>query len=101
VDYWLSCRFYLSWNKNQAGLQFTLACKSETIKWSKAVKNALFKIEGMSCHHCVMAVKRELERLPVQSVDVRMGSAEVNYDESHLDENQLREAIVSAGYKVI
>jgi copper chaperone len=65
------------------------------------MKSALFKIEGMSCHHCVMAVKRELERLPVQSVDVKMGLAEVNYDETRLNENQLLLAIESAGYKVV
>jgi copper chaperone len=64
------------------------------------MKNALLKIEGMSCQHCVMAVKRELERLPVQSVDVKMGLAEVNYDETRLDEHQIRLAIESAGYRV-
>ncbi len=65
------------------------------------MKNALFKIEGMSCQHCIMAVKRELERLPVQSVDVKMGLAEINYDETRLNENQLRQAIESAGYNVL
>jgi copper chaperone len=64
------------------------------------VKNVLFKIEGMSCHHCVMAVKRELEKFPVQSLDIKLGQAEMNYDETRVSEALLRSAIESAGYKV-
>ncbi len=32
------------------------------------------RIEGMSCNHCVMAVKKELSRIPgLQVKDVRIG----------------------------
>jgi len=40
------------------------------------------KIEGMSCGHCVMAVKKELSKVGLDSFDVQIGSAVVNYDES-------------------
>ena len=60
------------------------------------------KIEGMSCNHCVMAVKKELSKLEnVKVEDVKIGSAKVEYDESKVDEKVLSAAIEEAGYKVV
>lgn len=60
------------------------------------------KIEGMSCHHCVMAVKKELSKMEnVKVEDVQIGSAKVEYDESKVSEKSLADAIEEAGYKVI
>jgi len=60
------------------------------------------KIEGMSCQHCVMAVKKALGGVPgvIQS-DVQVGSAVVNYDESKAKEADIQTAIEKAGYKVV
>jgi len=60
------------------------------------------KIEGMSCQHCVMAVKKALGGVPgvIQS-DVQVGSAVVSYDESKAKEADIQTAIEKAGYKVV
>jgi copper chaperone len=60
------------------------------------------KIEGMSCGHCVMAVKKELNKLTdVVVEDVQIGSAKVKYDETKVTEKKIEDAIEEAGYKVI
>lgn len=59
------------------------------------------KIEGMSCLHCVKAVKDELNKLPVETSKVEIGSAEVEYDENKVDKKMLQDAIAKAGYKAI
>lgn len=63
------------------------------------MKTEKISIQGMSCGHCVMAVKKELSRLPVQVKEVVIGSAEVEYDESKLSREQIVDAIEEAGYK--
>lgn len=60
-----------------------------------------FKVEGMSCHHCVNAVNIELEVLDINSKEVNVGSVIVTYDETKLDESKIAEAIEKAGYRVI
>jgi copper chaperone len=58
-------------------------------------------IEGMSCGHCVMAVKKELGKLPISVKDVKVGSAEVEYDESKVSKKDIENAVEEAGYKVV
>ena len=58
-------------------------------------------IEGMSCQHCVHAVKSELSKLDINVKDVQIGSAEVEYDELKIKENDLKTAVENAGYKLI
>ena len=58
------------------------------------------KIEGMSCGHCEMAVRKELSRLDnVKVKDVKIGQAVVEYDETKIDVRRLYAAIEEAGYK--
>jgi copper chaperone len=56
------------------------------------------KIEGMSCGHCVMAVRKELSKLPLKINDVSIGSAEVEYDDTKINRQEIRKAINNAGY---
>ena len=66
------------------------------------MKTQEFKIEGMSCSHCVMAVRRELSRLEnVKIDDVQIGKAKVEFDESITEESLIINAIEEAGFKVI
>jgi copper chaperone len=59
-------------------------------------------IAGMSCHHCVMAVRKELERLSaVQVRDVKIGSAFISFDETKITGDQINAAIEKAGYKPV
>jgi len=58
------------------------------------------KIEGMSCQHCVMAVKKEISKLAIDDLDVKIGEAKVQFDEVKVKTSEIKEAIVSAGYIV-
>ncbi|HCL81466.1 MAG: hypothetical protein A2077_04770 [Nitrospirae bacterium GWC2_46_6] len=60
------------------------------------------EIEGMSCGHCVMRVKKAIDALSgVSQSDVQVGSAAVKFDESKLKKEDITAAIEKAGYKVI
>jgi len=66
------------------------------------MKTEELKIEGMSCGHCVMSVKKELGKFAGITIeDVQIGKARVQYDESKVTHNDLVRAIDAAGYKVI
>ena len=57
------------------------------------------KIDGMSCGHCVAAVRSELEKVDSVKVEaVQVGSATVSYDPSRVGTNQLVDAVADAGY---
>jgi len=60
-----------------------------------------FKIDGMSCHHCVMSVEKNLSKLNLNELKVNIGSADVNYDENKISETEIIKAIEESGYKVI
>ena len=60
-----------------------------------------FKIEGMSCHHCVMAVQKSLSKLKLKEYDVKIGSANVEFDEQETNEEMIIKTIDNAGYKVL
>ncbi len=59
------------------------------------------QINGMSCNHCVMAVKKELSKLNLESSEVTIGSAKILFDESKATESQIEDAIKEAGFEVI
>ena len=61
----------------------------------------VFKIDGMSCQHCVMAVKKEIQKLDVKNLDVKIGEASVEFDESKVSEENIKKAIEEAGYIVV
>lgn len=60
------------------------------------------KTAGMSCQHCVMAVKKSVGALPgVKSVDVdlKAGLVTVTHDAGQPDREAIRRAIRDAGYE--
>ena len=59
------------------------------------------KIDGMSCNHCVMSVEKKLSKLNLNKVKVDIGSVEVEFDESKVNEKKIIEAIEEAGYQVV
>ncbi len=66
------------------------------------MNEAAFKIEGMSCQHCVMAVKKAVEGLKgVKSAQVEIGKATVKYEEGKVRPEDIEKAIKEAGYKVV
>ena len=58
------------------------------------------KIDGMSCGHCVMSVKKALDGLEGVSVEnVAVGSATVAYDPAISSAEKIADAISDAGYR--
>ena len=59
-------------------------------------------IEGMSCGHCVMSVKKELSKVSGLKVEnVEIGKALVQFDEKEIAPDRLTKAIEEAGYKLV
>jgi len=64
------------------------------------MKNLTLHIEGMSCGHCLNAVKRALADLPGVEVDsVKMGRADLRYDERAVEPSRIEAAVSDAGYR--
>ncbi len=63
---------------------------------------ARIKVSGMTCGACAVSVKRGLEKTKgVKSADAsaEKGIATVIYDDSQVNEQQLRDAIEKTGFK--
>ena len=60
-----------------------------------------YKIDGMSCNHCVMAVQKTLSEINLIQFEVRIGSAKVEFNEIEINEEAIIRAIEDAGYKVV
>lgn len=68
----------------------------------KAMKTSELKIDGMSCGHCVMSVRKELSKIQnLQVEDVQIGSARVSYDDSKVTSSDLSQAVQEAGYRLV
>ena len=66
------------------------------------MKTQELTIEGMSCGHCVMHVKKELNKLNGLTIEhVEIGKARVQYDETKVTPDHLAKAIEEAGYKLV
>jgi copper chaperone len=66
------------------------------------VSTAVLKVEGMSCGHCVAAVKRALESVAgVRSAEVDLGGGQavVEYEEGRTTPGALVGAVMDEGYK--
>jgi copper chaperone len=56
-------------------------------------------ISGMSCGHCLNAVRNALSAAPgVQLRSVQMGRADVDYDPAVTTPERIREVVAEAGY---
>jgi copper chaperone len=62
----------------------------------------LYRVPGMTCDHCVNAVKVELGSLDgVAQVEVDLGTKAVRVTGERLDDAALRAAIEAAGYEAL
>jgi copper chaperone len=61
------------------------------------------KVKGMTCQHCVIAVKKALGQLEgIQNVDVDLKNGEVRFENNRPTESDcIAKAIEAAGYEVI
>ena len=56
-------------------------------------------IEGMTCEHCLRAVRKRLGETPgVEIDDVRIGSARIRLDAATTSLDEVEEAIADEGY---
>lgn len=64
------------------------------------MRQITLNIEGMSCGHCLNAVSQALGRLPgVEIESVRMGRAELRYDDAVTTPETIANAVTEAGYR--
>jgi len=67
-------------------------------------KTITIAVEGMSCEHCVRAVKSAVEaQKGVKAVEVSLEgkSARVVYEEGLIGPDELKAAILEEGYRVL
>ncbi|MBO8171749.1 MAG: copper chaperone CopZ [Bacillaceae bacterium] len=67
------------------------------------MKNITLQVEGMSCGHCVKAVEGALNKLDGVSsakVSLEENNVTVEYDDSKVGVDQMKEAIEEQGYDV-
>ena len=64
------------------------------------MKQLKLDVSGMSCGHCVGAVRQALAEVPgVKVDDVSIGSASVTFDETKTKVSDLVDAVADAGYE--
>ena len=63
------------------------------------MKELTLTIEGMSCEHCVRAVKNRLTATPGVTVEeVVVGAARLQYDPARTTVDEIEEVIADEGY---
>lgn len=68
------------------------------------MKREIIMIKGMSCEHCSRAVTealKSIEGVKEVIVDLRTGTAEVEFDETKADISNLKKSIADEGYGII
>ncbi|KAA9000975.1 copper chaperone CopZ [Paenibacillus spiritus] len=66
------------------------------------MSQAILNVEGMSCGHCVSAVEKAVKNLgAVARVDLPGKKVAVEYDESAVSLDAIKEAIEDQGYDVV
>jgi copper chaperone len=59
-------------------------------------------IDGMSCQHCVMALKKELSKLEkLNLLEVQIGRASVEYEAGQVADQEIKAAVEAAGFVLI
>jgi len=60
------------------------------------------EIEGMTCEHCVRAVRGRLERTPGVAVEhVSVGSATIRLDDAATSLTEIEDVIADEGYTAV
>ncbi len=65
------------------------------------MSETVIKIDGMSCQHCVMRVKKAIDAIDgVSSSTVEIGKADITFDETKTSLDAIKETVTGSGYKV-
>lgn len=62
---------------------------------------SLFKIDGMSCHHCIKSVIKEFEKAGLKNFKVELGLVEIDLDENQISLEKLKSIVEEAGYNIV
>jgi copper chaperone len=75
---------------------------SDESEWGgDAMTEVILKIEGMSCQHCVMRVKKAVDGLAgVSKAEVSIGKAAISFDDSKIKREDIEAAVEKAGYAI-
>ncbi|MDB5055391.1 MAG: copper chaperone [Bacilli bacterium] len=66
------------------------------------MQTVTLKVEGMSCGHCVNSVEGAVKKLGTNGkVDLAQKSVTVEFDESKVSLDAIKEAIEKQGYDVV
>jgi len=61
-----------------------------------------FQVQGMSCNHCVNSIEGALREIGATGkVDLANGTVTVQYEDSKLTEDAVKETIEEQGYDVV
>ncbi|AHV95247.1 copper ion binding protein [Paenibacillus sabinae] len=64
--------------------------------------NVVLNVEGMSCGHCVSSVEKAVGNLGASAkADLASKTVAVDYDDSKLSVDAIKEAIEDQGYDVV
>ncbi len=66
------------------------------------MQNVTLKVQGMSCSHCVNSVEGAVRKLGGSAkVDLAAGLVSVEFDESKISLEAIKESIEDQGYEVV
>ncbi|MCY9665718.1 copper ion binding protein [Paenibacillus alginolyticus] len=66
------------------------------------MSNIILKVEGMSCNHCVNSVEKAVRELGAEGkVNLANKEVEVQFDETKLSIEAIKDAIEEQGYDVV
>jgi copper chaperone len=68
------------------------------------IRQAVFKVNGMSCGHCKMTVEKALiatQGVRDAVVDLNAKTVKVTYVDDKVNLDNMEQAIVDAGYQVV
>jgi copper chaperone len=66
------------------------------------MKQCTLQVNGMSCQHCVNSIEKALKEIGASGqVDLKAKSVAVEYDDSKLSLETVKEAIKEQGYDVV
>jgi copper chaperone len=62
----------------------------------------IYKVEGMTCAHCVAAVTEEVSRIPgAEHVEVDLDSGRLAVSGEEIATDEVRAAVEEAGYSLV
>lgn len=62
---------------------------------------SLFKVDGMSCNHCIKTLIKEFEKAGLKNFKVELGLIEIDLNENQITLEKLKSIVEESGYNII